>query len=109
MGNLRQKYTDEEWDELQRKAREEVEFTASLTSNPITMQSTIEKPSHYADLKIDTFTRMEANCTLEEKLAFVNGNIDKYTWRKKGQDKSDYEKIINYAKWAIEQIDKELK
>ena len=65
-----------------------------------------EKPIQY-QIGIDTFERMEANCTLEEKLAFVKGNIDKYLWRKKGQDRSDFEKIIDYANWAIKQIDKE--
>lgn len=64
-----------------------------------------EKPQHYSK-GIDTFKRMEENCTLEERLAFAKGNIDKYTWRTKGQDKEDFEKIISYAKWAIKQLEK---
>lgn len=65
-----------------------------------------EKPQHYSK-GIDTFKRMEENCTLEERLAFAKGNIDKYTWRTKGQDKEDFEKIISYAKWAIKQLENE--
>lgn len=57
------------------------------------------KPSHYAK-GIDTFARMEANCTKEECLAFAKGNIDKYNWRTKGQDLEDFYKIIAYAEWA---------
>lgn len=63
----------------------------------------IDKPQHYAK-GIDTFKRMEENCTLDERLAFAKGNIDKYTWREKGQDKEDFEKIISYAQWAIKQL-----
>ncbi len=59
-----------------------------------------EKPKHYSK-GIDTFARMEANCTKEECLAFAKGNIDKYNWREKGQDLEDYKKIVSYANWAI--------
>lgn len=58
-----------------------------------------KKPSHYAK-GIDTFARMEANCTKEECLAFAKGNIDKYNWREKGQDLEDFDKIIAYAEWG---------
>lgn len=60
------------------------------------------KPKQYAD-GIDTFERMEKNATFEERIAFAKGNIDKYVWRKKDQDKQDFEKIIKYAQWAIKQ------
>lgn len=59
-----------------------------------------EKPKHYSK-GIDTFARMEANCTKEECLAFAKGNIDKYNFRTKGQDLEDYKKIVSYANWAI--------
>lgn len=58
------------------------------------------KPEHYSK-GIDTFKRMEVNCTKEECLAFAKGNIDKYNWRTKGQDLEDFKKIISYAEWAI--------
>lgn len=61
------------------------------------------KPSQYK-LGIDTFKRCESNMSKEEILACCKFNIDKYNWRKKGQDKEDFEKIINYAKWALEQL-----
>jgi hypothetical protein len=59
------------------------------------------KPTQYK-IGIDTFERAKANLTKEELLACCRFNIDKYTWRKKDQDKSDFEKIIAYATYAIE-------
>ena len=64
-----------------------------------------EKPKHYSK-GIDTFARMEANCTKEECLAFAKGNIDKYNFRTKGQDLEDYKKIVSYANWAISLLNK---
>jgi hypothetical protein len=61
------------------------------------------KPSQY-EKGIDTFQRMEANCTQEEILAFCKGNIDKYCWRQKGQDLDDFYKIIDYCNFAIKQL-----
>ena len=63
------------------------------------------KPIQYTK-GIDTFERMESNCNKEEILAFCKGNIDKYNWRKKNQDIDDYYKIIDYAKFAIKQLEK---
>lgn len=60
-----------------------------------------QKPNQY-NIGIDTFERAKANLTKEELLASCRFNIDKYTWRKKEQDKSDFEKIIAYAKYALE-------
>lgn len=62
-----------------------------------------KRPEHYKK-GIDTFDRMESNCTKEEILSFCRGNIDKYTWRKKDQELEDFYKIIEYAKFAIKQI-----
>lgn len=63
----------------------------------------IKRPKHYKK-GADTFTRMESNASFEEKMGFVKGNIDKYTWREKGQDKEDFVKIISYCEWALKQI-----
>ena len=63
------------------------------------------KPKQY-QIGIDTFKRAEANMTKEEILAFCKCSIDKYVWRKKGQDLQDYEKIISYAEFAIKQLKK---
>ena len=63
------------------------------------------KPKQYAK-GIDTFERMEANCTLDQCLAFAKGNIDKYNWREKGQDLEDLNKIIAYAEWSKKLIEK---
>jgi hypothetical protein len=64
-----------------------------------------ERPDQYKN-GIDTFERAEANMNFKEIMACMRFNIDKYTWRKKGQDKADFEKIIDYANFAIKQIDK---
>lgn len=58
------------------------------------------KPAQY-QIGIDTFERMRANATYEEAMGFIRWNIDKYNTRQKGQDKEDYEKIINYAQEAL--------
>ena len=65
-----------------------------------------DKPIQY-QIGIDTFERAEANMTKEEILACVRFNIDKYNWRKKGQDKEDFRKIIDYANWALKQLEDE--
>ena len=67
------------------------------------LKPTDNKPKQY-QIGIDTFQRAEANMTKEEILAFCKCSIDKYVWRKKGQDLQDYEKIISYAEFAIKQL-----
>ena len=62
------------------------------------------KPKQYAH-GIDTFARAEANMTFEEVTGFVKGNIDKYNWRDKKQDREDLVKIIDYCNFGIKQID----
>ena len=64
------------------------------------------KPKQY-QIGIDTFQRAEANMTKEEILACVKFSIDKYNWRKKGQDRQDFEKIIDYAQWGLKQLEDE--
>lgn len=66
-----------------------------------------EKPPQY-QIGIDTFERMESNCTRDEILAFCKGNIDKYNWRNKGSDLEDFKKIIAYANFAIKQLNNKL-
>jgi hypothetical protein len=63
----------------------------------------VTKPKQY-QIGIDTFQRAEANLSKDEILAICKFNIDKYTWRKKNQDKQDFEKIIDYANWAIKNL-----
>ena len=60
-----------------------------------------QKPIQY-QIGIDTFQRAKANLTKDEVIACIKFNIDKYNWRKKGQDIEDFKKIIDYAKFAIE-------
>ncbi len=69
----------------------------------IGMSNGFKKPEHYSK-GIDTFERMEKNCDLKERMAFIRGSIDAYLWREKGQDKQDFEKIINYSLWALKQL-----
>jgi len=63
----------------------------------------VAKPKQY-EIGIDTFDRAESNMTLEEKMACIRFNIDKYNWRKKDQAKQDLNKIIAYAEWGLKQM-----
>lgn len=57
---------------------------------------------HYEKLNIQPWEIMEANFSTEEFIAYLKGNIIKYTLRSKGQDLSDAEKIKHYAEKLIE-------
>ncbi|MGJ0302494.1 DUF3310 domain-containing protein [Aliarcobacter cryaerophilus] len=72
------------------------------------MKDKNDKPIQY-QIGIDTFQRAEANMTKDELLACIKFNIDKYNWRKKGQDISDFKKIVDYANFAIKILEKEEK
>ncbi len=74
-----------------------------MKNTTITNGYELIQPIQY-NIGIDTFQRMEANCSKEEILAFCKGNIDKYNWRKKGSDLDDFKKIIDYANFAIKQL-----
>lgn len=62
---------------------------------------------HYEILAIEPWDIMKANFTTEEFVAYLKGNIIKYTLRSKGQDLSDAEKIKHYAEKLIEVLEKE--
>lgn len=57
---------------------------------------------HYETLNIQPWEIMEANFTTEEFIAYLKGNIIKYTLRDKGQDLADAQKIRHYAEKLIE-------
>lgn len=57
---------------------------------------------HYETLNIQPWEIMEKNFTTKEFIAYLKGNIIKYTLRSKGQDLSDAEKIKHYAEKLIE-------
>lgn len=61
---------------------------------------------HYEILAIEPWDIMKANFTTEEFVAYLKGNIIKYTLRSKGQDLSDAEKIKHYAEKLIEVLEK---
>lgn len=61
---------------------------------------------HYEELNIQPWEIMERNFTTEEFVAYLKGNIIKYTLRSKGQDLSDAEKIKHYAEKLIEVLEK---
>lgn len=61
---------------------------------------------HYEKLNIQPWEIMERNFSTEEFVAYLKGNIIKYTLRDKGQDLSDAEKIKHYAEKLIEVIEK---
>lgn len=61
---------------------------------------------HYETLNIQPWEIMEKNFTTEEFVAYLKGNIIKYTLRDKGQALTDAEKIKHYAEKLIEVIEK---
>lgn len=60
---------------------------------------------HYEILAIEPWEIMEKNFTTEEFVAYLKGNIIKYTLRDKGQALSDAEKIKHYAEKLIEVLE----
>lgn len=60
---------------------------------------------HYEILAIEPWEIMERNFTTEEFIAYIKGNIIKYTLRSKGQDLTDAEKIKHYAEKLIEVLE----
>lgn len=61
---------------------------------------------HYEELNIQPWEIMERNFSTEEFVAYLKGNIIKYTLRDKGQALTDAEKIKHYAEKLIEVIEK---
>lgn len=61
---------------------------------------------HYEELNIQPWEIMERNFTTEEFVAYLKGNIIKYTLRDKRQALTDAEKIKHYAEKLIEVIEK---
>lgn len=61
---------------------------------------------HYEILAIEPWEIMERNFTTEEFVAYLKGNIIKYTLRDKGQALTDAEKIKHYAEKLIEVLEK---
>lgn len=60
---------------------------------------------HYEELNIQPWEIMERNFTNEEFVAYLKGNIIKYTLRDKGQALMDAEKIKHYAEKLIEVLE----
>lgn len=61
---------------------------------------------HYEKLNIQPWEIMERNFTTEEFVAYLKGNIIKYTLRDKRQALTDAEKIKHYAEKLIEVLEK---
>ena len=61
---------------------------------------------HYEILAIEPWEIMEKNFTTEEFVAYLKGNIIKYTLRSKGQALTDAEKIKHYSEKLIEVLEK---
>lgn len=60
---------------------------------------------HYEILAIEPWEIMERNFTAEEFVAYLKGNIIKYTLRDKGQALTDAQKIKHYAEKLIEVLE----
>jgi len=61
------------------------------------------RPKHYEEGH-DTFAWSEHKFDLKTNLNICRFNIHKYNDRDKGQDKRDFEKIIDYAQRALDLI-----
>lgn len=61
---------------------------------------------HYELLAIEPWDIMEANFPPEQFVAYLKGNIIKYTLRDKGQALTDAQKIKHYAEKLIEVLEK---
>lgn len=61
---------------------------------------------HYEILAIEPWEIMERDFTTEEFVAYLKGNIIKYTLRDKGQALTDAQKIKHYAEKLIEVLEK---
>lgn len=64
---------------------------------------------HYELLAIESWDIMEANFPPEQFIAYLKGNIIKYTLRDKGQALTDAQKIKHYAEKLIEVLKEEPK
>ena len=62
---------------------------------------------HYEILAIEPWDIMKANFTTEEFVAYLKGNIIKYTLRDKGQALTDAQKIKHYSEKLIEVLEKD--
>ena len=60
---------------------------------------------HYEKLNIQPWEIMERNFTTKEFVAYLKGNIIKYTLRDKGQALTDAQKIKHYAEKLIEVLE----
>lgn len=60
---------------------------------------------HYEELNIQPWEIMERNFTNEEFVAYLKGNIIKYTLRDKGQALTDAQKIKHYSEKLIEVLE----
>lgn len=60
---------------------------------------------HYEELNIQPWEIMERNFTTEEFVAYLKGNIIKYTLRDKGQALTDAQKIKHYSEKLIEVLE----
>lgn len=60
---------------------------------------------HYEKLNVQTWEIMERNFSTEEFIAYLKGNIIKYTLRDKGQALMDAQKIKHYAEKLIEVLE----
>lgn len=60
---------------------------------------------HYEKLNVQPWEIMERNFSTEEFIAYLKGNIIKYTLRDKGQALTDAQKIKHYAEKLIEVLE----
>lgn len=61
--------------------------------------------AHYKQMRIQPMEFCSANMTDAEFEGAMKWNIQKYTWRNKGEKKSDLEKIKHYCDMWLDRLD----
>jgi len=93
---------NKKWEGIEHKENDMINFFDNDYALKEDEKEASKVNEHYKKQGIDTITRCKANMTLEQQKAICIFNIDKYTWREKGQNLSDIKKIRDYLNWLEE-------
>ena len=104
MGNLRQKMTEEEWNEFESKSL--LQNIIDLNGHPDILSQIIDSPKHYGgkDNPYEAIKVIEA-----WDLGFNLGNVVKYVARAGKKEGNDIADELKKAKWYLEREINKLK
>jgi hypothetical protein len=99
MGNLRQKMTDEEWNELGLPSKKTLLDIIDLDGHPDTITAIIDHPKHYGGAN----NEYEAIKVIEAwDLGFNLGNVVKYVARAGKKEGNNIADELKKARWYLE-------